>query len=107
MNPIDASSPSAGTVLVEEHLQFSLVELGRACSAERDWLVALVQEGELTPSGAEPSDWRFEGSALRRARAAQRLSQDLDLNAAGAALVLDQLDEIDTLRARLRRIGAA
>jgi len=42
---------------------------------------------------------------LQRARTALRLTHDLELNAPGAALVLDLLDQIDTLRARLRRVG--
>ena len=37
----------------------------------------------------------------RRARTAIRLQRDLDINLAGAALVLELLDEIDTLRSRL------
>jgi chaperone modulatory protein CbpM len=42
---------------------------------------------------------------LRRARTALRLARDLELSAASAALVLDLLDQIDTLQARLRRAG--
>jgi chaperone modulatory protein CbpM len=34
-----------------------------------------------------------------------RLWQDLDLSAAGTALVLDLLDQIEDLRSRLRRAG--
>ena len=44
--------------------------------------------------------WRFSGSALRRAATAQRLTRDLGLNAAGVALALDLLEEIETLRIR-------
>lgn len=94
-------------VLVEEELEFTLVELCRACRVEREQLLVLVQEGVLTPIGGEPPDWRFGGDALRRTRAALRLTRDLELNAAGVALVLDLLDEIDSLRSRLRRLGAA
>ncbi|MCY0854768.1 chaperone modulator CbpM [Cupriavidus sp. D39] len=43
-------------------------------------------------------------SVLRRA---QRLTRDLELGAVGVALVLDLLDEIDSLRARLRRANLA
>jgi chaperone modulatory protein CbpM len=92
-------------ILVEEEVQFTLVELSRACSADIEQLILLVREGVLTPTGVDPQSWRFGGSALRRARAALRLTRDLDLDAAGAALVLDLLDEIATLRARLRRLG--
>jgi chaperone modulatory protein CbpM len=90
-------------VIVETELQFSLHELCRACGVEIALLEALVQEGVLTPQGVDPAQWRFEGSALPRARMASRLSRDLDLSPAGTALVLELLEEISALRAQLRR----
>lgn len=92
-------------VLVEEQVQFTFIELCRACRADEDQLAALVDEGVLVPRGDDQQAWRFEGAALQRARAALRLTHDLELNPAGAALVLELLDEIDALRARLRRLG--
>lgn len=92
-------------VLLEEEVEFTLVELSQACRADSEQLTALVDEGVLTPSGTDPQAWRFGGSTLQRARAALRLTRDLQLNAAGTALVLDLLDEIEALRSRLRRLG--
>ena len=92
-------------VIVEETMQFTLIDLCRACRAEREQLIALVDEGVLQPSGGTPQEWVFGGTSLRRARAALRLGRDLDLNATGVALVLDLLDEIEALRARLQRLG--
>ena len=92
-------------VLVDEEIQFTLVELSRACRADIEQLVVLVHEGVLTPSGDDPQHWRFGGPTLHRARAALRLTRDFELNAAGTALVLDLLDEIKTLRSRLRHLG--
>jgi chaperone modulatory protein CbpM len=89
-------------IVVEEDVRFTLVELCRACGAERTQLLALVDEGVLDPAGGGPEDWVFSGSALLRAL---RLVRDLEVSVAGAALVLDLLDEIETLRARLRRAG--
>lgn len=97
--------PFVQAVIVEEAMWFSLPELGRACRADSEQLIALVNEGVLEPVGNSPEDWRFSGLALRRARAALRLDRDLALSTAGAALVLDLLDEIDALRSRLRRAG--
>lgn len=88
-------------VLVEDDVQFTLLELSRACCADVEQLVALVEEGVLTPRGENSQRWQFGGAALRRARAAVRLSRDLELNAAGTALVLDLLDEIAILRSQL------
>jgi chaperone modulatory protein CbpM len=93
-----------GTV-VEEEVRFSLLELSRACGASIDLLITLVDEGVLAPVGRDASHWHFTVTALRRARAALRLTRDLDLNVAGVALVLDLLDEIDALESQRRRTG--
>jgi chaperone modulatory protein CbpM len=94
----------AQCVVVESEVYFSLIELGRACRVNPEELVSLVHEGVLTASGADPSQWRFEGTALPRARAALRLLRDLELNAPGVALVLELFAEIDSLRSQLRRM---
>jgi chaperone modulatory protein CbpM len=97
--------PVIPAVVVETEVQFSLAELGRACGVEVTLIEALVSEGVLTPRGEDPAQWHFEGTVLPRARAATRLLVDLELGAPGTALVLELLDEIDALRARLRRLG--
>jgi chaperone modulatory protein CbpM len=101
----DTSRTVIEAVIVEERLRFSLAELCRACAAEPSFVVALVDEGLLNPSGRGPDDWQFEGAALRRARTAFRLKRDLQLSVDAAALVLDLLDEVDQLKGRLRRAG--
>jgi chaperone modulatory protein CbpM len=92
--------------VVEEQIELTFTDLCRACRAEREQVIAWVGEGVLEPAGEMPDDWRFSGASLQRARTALRLSRDLELNAAGVALVLDLLDEIDALKARLLRVGA-
>jgi chaperone modulatory protein CbpM len=92
-------------VIVETEVQFSLSELSRVCGVHVELLESLVLEGVLTPSGDSPTQWRFDGSILPRARTAVRLVQDLELNAPGAALVLDLCGEIEALKSRLRRLG--
>ena len=92
-------------VLVEDEVQVTLVELCRACAADTEQVIALVDEGLLTPSGAAAPEWRFGGATLQRARAALRLRRDLELSAAGTALVLDLLDQIEALRAQIHRLG--
>jgi chaperone modulatory protein CbpM len=93
------------SVIVEEEIRFTLDDLCRACRVDSAQLIALVQEGVLEPAGSGPGDWQFSGRSLRRARAALRLTHDLELGIAGTALVLELLDEIDALRSRLRRAG--
>jgi chaperone modulatory protein CbpM len=96
-----------GGIVVEHAVQFTLIELCRACHAEPVELLELVDEGVLLPSGDEPAQWRFDGALLQRARAAVRLTRDLELTPAGTAVVLDLLDEIAMLRTRLQRLTNA
>ena len=91
-------------VLLDETAELSLEDLCRACGVERVVLVEMVQEGLLEPLDMRLMPWRFQGEALRRARTALRLRRDLDMNLAGAAMVLDLLDEIGRLEGRLRRL---
>jgi len=95
-----------GTV-VEEDVHLSLLELCRACSAPEEQVRVWVVEGVLEPVGQSPQEWRFGGPSLRRARLAQTLTQELEINAPGVALALDLLDEIAALRANLRRADAS
>ncbi len=86
--------------LVEEELTLTIDELSGACAVSRERIVELVELGmfEARAAGSE----RLGGEALRRARLALRLQRDLELNAAGAALVVELLDRIDALEAQLR-----
>jgi chaperone modulatory protein CbpM len=98
------SQPIAGPV-VEEEIHLTLVELSRVCRVPESQLRGWVGEGAIEPIGREPEEWRFAGGALRRTRLASRLARDFELNASGVALALDLLDEIEELRARLRRLA--
>jgi chaperone modulatory protein CbpM len=89
--------------IVEESIEFTLGELSRASGASTEQLSLWVAEGAFEPRGEATLAWRFSGSALRRAATAQRLTRDLGLNAAGVALALDLLEEIETLRTRPNR----
>lgn len=89
--------------IVEEDVEFTLVELCRASGASEEQLTLWIAEGAIEPQGTTPREWRFSGAALRRVRTARRLAQDLEINAPGIALALDLLDEINALRARSRR----
>ena len=83
-------------------MYLSLTEISDACSTRTEWVVELVKEGILEPSGKERSHWQFSGNSLSRAHAAWRLQNDLEINLAGVALVLNLLEEIEALRSRIR-----
>jgi len=88
--------------LLDDQLHLSLIDISEACASRTEWVIELVEEGILEPLGEQRDQWRFPGESLSRANTARRLQRDLGLNLAGVALVLDLLEEIETLRARLR-----
>jgi chaperone modulatory protein CbpM len=84
----------------------SIDELCRICAAHSEYVVELVQEGVIAPaSGSAPDTWRFTSLHVRHAKMASRLQRDLGVNLAGAALALQLLDELETLRAQMAAGG--
>ncbi len=90
--------------ILEQDTELSLSELCRASRLPIEGVLALVEHGVIEPLGGEPAQWRFRGISLWRARAARRLGYELGLNTAGVALAIELLEEIERLRARLRRL---
>lgn len=93
--------------LIDDTPMLTLADLCRSCGVSHITIETWVLEGILLPSGTHPDDWRFNDSMLRRARLAQQMADDMELNPAGIALALDLLDQIDALRTQLTRMGAA
>jgi chaperone modulatory protein CbpM len=89
--------------VVEEEVELTLVELCEACRMQTEQVLDLVEQGVIEPLGHDPARWRFRGVSMRRVRLVQRLERDLGVNAAGAALALELLEELERLRVRLRR----
>ena len=87
-------------LVLDEESSLTLDEMCHACGVQSQWVIELVDEGILEPAGNELAQWNFSGSSLHRARTVCRLQQDLGINIAGAALVLDLMDGITVLRAR-------
>lgn len=84
----------------------TLEELSRVCAVGPGWVIEHVREGLLVvAAGNEPAAWRFGSRELARARQMHRLERDFDAAPELAALVVDLIEELDDLRARLRRAG--
>jgi chaperone modulatory protein CbpM len=82
--------------------ELTIDDLCRICAVHTEFVMALVQEGAITPSaGSAPQSWRFASLHVHHAQIASRLHRDLGVNPAGAALALQLLDELETLRAQL------
>lgn len=91
------------TEVLDESLQLSIGDMSRLCSIQRKVIIDMVQFGIVEPKGQGLNNWRFTGHDLVRVRQTLRLQNDLGINLPGAALVIDLLDELNQLRARIRR----
>ena len=90
--------------LLDEDVEMTLAQLCQACELSEAQIIELVEQGVIDPLGPEPAEWRFVSVSLRRVRITRNLQRDLGVNAPGAALALELLEEIEELRARLRRL---
>jgi len=89
--------------ILEEESALTLAELCRTCQTPAETIIRMVDHGVIIPlEGNSSRRWRFHRSSLVRADKALRLKRDLGINLAGAALALELLDEIDSLRKQLR-----
>jgi chaperone modulatory protein CbpM len=83
----------------------TLEELSRVAAVPPDWVIEHVREGLLSVSGESPSAWRFGSRELWRVRQMRRFERDFDAVPELAALVADLLEELDEMRAQMRRAG--
>ncbi len=90
--------------IIENETRLTLRQLCDACAVRAEYIVELVDEGFIDPSGVEKSHWCFSGVSMQRVQKAKRLQQDLGINLAGVALAMELIDEIERLRARLERM---
>ena len=83
----------------------TLEQLCSVCALERDWLVVRIREGLIPATGTDDTAWRFSTITLARVRRMREIERTYDAAPELAALAADMLEEIDELRARLRRQG--
>lgn len=95
--PIEATGPTEPMLTLDG--------LCRACAVQTEFVMALLEEGVAQPAeGQHPDTWRFSEVQVHRVTVAWRLQRDLGVNPAGAALALQLLDEMETLRAQLANL---
>ncbi|HFD11532.1 MAG TPA: MerR family transcriptional regulator [Crenotrichaceae bacterium] len=87
-------------VVMDDHHAVSLAELCRSCSLPAEQIVTMIEHGIIEPieSHITITRWQFTGDCLLRVKTAVRLQHDLGVNLAGAALALELLDEVRSLR---------
>ncbi|MEO6184738.1 MAG: chaperone modulator CbpM [Steroidobacteraceae bacterium] len=86
--------------IVEEG-ELTLDEFCSICAIEEHHVVEMLEHGIIETRSV--TQWRFSGESMRRARISLRLQRDLGVNPAGTAVVLDLLEQIDSLQRRLRQ----
>ncbi|RDI41812.1 chaperone modulator CbpM [Aquicella lusitana] len=79
----------------------SLEEICEICNISADFIQDLIEYEIVHPEGELPEEWQFDLDELQRIKTALRLQRDLEVNLAGVAVVLDLLDEMERLRARM------
>ena len=97
----ESDRPLLVTELVTDRPELTLDEVCRTSGVSREQIETYVAEGIVEPQGSERIHWRFSHVSLIAVRKAKRLERDLGLNAAGIAVALDLLKQIDSLKSRL------
>jgi chaperone modulatory protein CbpM len=92
--------------VVDDTVSLHVDELCQRLRVERQWIVELVELGALEPSaGEEPSAWEISLTDVPRVRAMSRLVADLGVNLAGAAIILELVEERRRLLQQLRWVS--
>lgn len=97
----DGKIVASGQIL-EEQASLSVEQMCRTCRISDEMLIDMVEHGILEVEGPDPRRWRFTGTCIKRVHLVLRLQRDLGLDVTGAAIAVDLLEEIESLRARLR-----
>jgi len=92
--------------IIENETRLTLHQLCDACAVQAEYIIELVNEGVIEPTGMENSHWCFSGISISRVRRAKHLQHDLGVNPAGIGLALELLDEIEQLRSRLQHFSS-
>jgi chaperone modulatory protein CbpM len=92
-------------IVLDDSELLTLKEFCQLASADQERVLEMIEVGILEPTqGVTQESWQFTYIQLRRYQQAQRLHDDLHINLSGVALSLDLLDQLRTLRAKLRAL---
>lgn len=91
-------------IWIEGDQALDLDAFATACGFDVGFVRLLVDEGLLQPTVEQPAR-RFGGEALARARRIRRLQRDFEANLQSVAVMLDLIDEVERLRARIGPVG--
>jgi chaperone modulatory protein CbpM len=89
--------------ILDDVEQVTREELAALCGVDVNWIDEMIAHGVIAP--AQLHTLHFSAVTITTIRRARRLEQDFALNVPGVALALDLLDEIERLRAEVKRRG--
>ena len=96
------------TALLLDETLLRLDELASSCTVTREWVIEHVHAGVLLErAGPDPGSWTFTSHDLIRAKHLYSLERQFDANPELAGLVADLFEELERLRARLKREGVS
>ena len=89
-----------------DELRVGIAELAGNCGVEETWIIEHVEAGVLLEgSDRDPARWMFTSRDVVRARRLCEVERRFDANPELAGLFVDLQEELERLRARLRREG--
>lgn len=91
-------------VLLDE-CALSVDELARACRCEPRWILERIESGVIECTAVSGGERRFASAALVRVRRLLSIEQTFDADAELAALTVDLIEEVESLRRRLNDAG--
>lgn len=86
-----------------EHRQFTLETLADRAGVHPAVVQRYVDCGLLEPSAREGARLYFDAAAVPRLRLIGRLRENLGVNVAGVAVILDLLDKLDALQSEAEK----
>lgn len=90
--------------LLSENDWIGALEVCRLCQIDMGVVVELAESGAVSPRGSVPEQWQLPANSLPRMQLLARLIRDLGVNASGAALAVELLEEQRQLVRRLNRL---
>lgn len=85
-------------------ITLSFDEILNVCACDRQWLLALIEEGIISVEG-QPEQAVFSGFQMGIIRRADRISRDFEASVPALGLILQLLDEVEELRKQAKPIS--
>lgn len=86
---------------VEENPEVTLEEVCELFHIPVEFVYEIIEQGVVEPVEPDAELLRFDETHLKRIKTIAHLHHDLDINVAGGALIVEMMEEMEAMRARL------